>query len=105
VNDNPGRNRLQEAKTGSDFASEKGQVNGSRQDARVLLEAQIHHQVRLRRVGAQVAPDLAQELDALASVLRAAAEQNVEFSLVLRLHARDSMQGVCAREVRQGSFW
>jgi hypothetical protein len=51
------------------------------------------------------APDLTQDLEALASILRAAADQNVEFSLVLRLHAKDSMQGVCTREVRQGSFW
>jgi hypothetical protein len=51
------------------------------------------------------APDVTQDLEALASILRAAADQNVEFSLVLRLHAKDSMQGVCTREVRQGSFW
>lgn len=52
-----------------------------------------------------VAPGLADDLEALAGVLRAANEQGVQFSLVLRLHAKDSMQAVCTREVRQGSFW
>jgi hypothetical protein len=47
----------------------------------------------------------AADLEALASVLRAAVQQNVDFSLVLRLHAKDSLQAVCTREVRQGSFW
>lgn len=51
------------------------------------------------------ARDVADDLDALAFVVRAAADQGVEFSLVLRLHAKDSMQAVCTREVRQGSFW
>lgn len=51
------------------------------------------------------APGLADDLTALAVVLRAAAEQGVDWSLVLRLHAKDSMQAVCTREVRQGSFW
>lgn len=51
------------------------------------------------------APDVAQDLAALAAVLRVAADQRVDFSLVLRLHAKDSMQVVCTREVRQGSFW
>jgi hypothetical protein len=51
------------------------------------------------------ARDAAVDLDALASVLRTAAEQGVAFSLVLRLHAKDDMQAVCTREVRQGSFW
>ena len=58
-----------------------------------------------QETGANAAPDLTQDLDALVSVLHAAASQNVEFSLVLRLHTRNSMQDVCAREVRQGSFW
>jgi hypothetical protein len=60
-----------------------------------------------RGLGAQLpaAPDLSRDLDALASVVRVAAEQGVDFSLVLRLHARDNMQVVCTREVRQGSFW
>jgi hypothetical protein len=49
--------------------------------------------------------DVALDLDALASVLRAAADRGVDFSLILRLHARDDMQAVCTREVRQGSFW
>jgi hypothetical protein len=51
------------------------------------------------------APDVALDLDALASVLRAAAERGVDFALVLRLDAKDSMQAVCTREARQGSFW
>jgi hypothetical protein len=50
-------------------------------------------------------PGVMDDLDALAVVLRAAAGQGVAFSLVLRLHAKDSMQAVCTREVRQGSFW
>ncbi len=48
---------------------------------------------------------VAEDLQALASVVRTAAEQGVDFSLVLRLHAKDSMQVVRTREVRQGSFW
>jgi hypothetical protein len=51
------------------------------------------------------APGVADDLDALASVLRVAADRGIDFSLVLRLHAKDSMQAVCTREVRQGSFW
>jgi len=51
------------------------------------------------------APDLAQDLEALAAVLGAAAEAGADFSLVLRLFAKDSLQVVCTREVRQGSFW
>lgn len=51
------------------------------------------------------APDVAANLDALAVALRAAAEKGVDFSLVLRLHAKDSLQMVRTREVRQGSFW
>jgi hypothetical protein len=51
------------------------------------------------------AADVALDLDALASVLRTAAEQKVGFSLVLRLDAKDNMQAVCTRETRQGSFW
>ena len=50
-------------------------------------------------------PALIQDLEALTTILRVAAERNVQFSLVLRLHAKDSMQGVCTREVRQGSYW
>ena len=48
---------------------------------------------------------VAEDLQALASVVRTAAGQRVDFSLVLRLHAKDSMQVVRTREVRQGSFW
>ena len=51
------------------------------------------------------APELAADLDALAQVVRTAAECSVDFSLVLRLHAKDNMQAVCTRETRQGSFW
>jgi hypothetical protein len=51
------------------------------------------------------APDVAEDLAALASVMRIAADQGVDFSLVLRLHAKDSMQVVCTREARQGGFW
>jgi hypothetical protein len=49
--------------------------------------------------------EVALDLDTLASVLRTAADRGVDFSLVLRLHATENMQGVCTREVRQGSFW
>jgi hypothetical protein len=51
------------------------------------------------------APEVADDLDALASVLREAADRGVDFSLVLRLYAKDSMQVVRTREDRQGSFW
>ena len=50
-------------------------------------------------------PAVAQDLVALAAVLRAAAAKDVSFSLVLRLWEKDSMQVVCTRETRQGSFW
>jgi hypothetical protein len=50
-------------------------------------------------------PEVARDLAALRDVLRMAADQNVEFSLVLRLDAKESLQAVCTREVRQGSFW
>jgi hypothetical protein len=53
----------------------------------------------------QAARDVALDLDALASVLRTAADKGVDFSLVLRLHAEDNMQIVRTREDRQGSFW
>jgi len=59
----------------------------------------------LRPSHGTLAPQAAEDLVALASVLRTAAEQDIPFSLVLRLHAKDSMQMVCTREVRQGSFW
>jgi hypothetical protein len=51
------------------------------------------------------AHDVGDDLEALTSVLRMAADQGVDFSLVLRLHAKDSMQVVCTREGRQGGFW
>jgi len=50
-------------------------------------------------------PDLVADLEALAQVVRSAAERGVDFSLVLRLHAKDNIQAVCTREIRQGSFW
>lgn len=53
----------------------------------------------------RTAPGLADDLEALAAILRVAAERGVGFSLVLRLHAKDSLQAVCALEERQGSFW
>lgn len=46
-----------------------------------------------------------EDLDALAEVLRSADAQGVDFSLVLRLYATESLQAVCTREERQGSFW
>ena len=48
---------------------------------------------------------VAEDLDALSSVLRTAADKDVPFILVLRLFAKDNLQGVCTRETRQGSFW
>lgn len=48
---------------------------------------------------------VAADLEALAYVLSVAAEQGVAFSLVLRLHATESMQAVCTSEPRLGSFW
>ena len=53
----------------------------------------------------QNSPVVAQDLDALARVLRAAARKEVPFALVLRLWEKDSMQVVCTRETRQGNFW
>ena len=50
-------------------------------------------------------PAVAQDLEALVRVLRIAAGKDVPFSLVLRLWEKDSMQVVCTRETRQGSFW
>jgi len=48
---------------------------------------------------------VAHDLEALATVVRAAAERGVDFSLVLRLYEKDNLQGVCTLETRQGSFW
>jgi hypothetical protein len=53
----------------------------------------------------EAASDLLADLEALASVLRTALDQATDFSLVVRLHAKESMQGVMTRETRQGSFW
>lgn len=54
--------------------------------------------------GRLAAADVAEDLAALTAVLRLAAAQGVEFSLVLRLHANGDLQGL-SREDRQGSFW
>ena len=62
-----------------------------------LLPAAVSHSTPMRAA--------ISDLEALASALAVAAVQGVEFSLVLRLHARDSLQAVMTREVRQGSFW
>jgi hypothetical protein len=51
------------------------------------------------------ARETAQDLDALARVLRTAARKEVPFALVLRLWEKDNMQVVCTRETRQGNFW
>jgi hypothetical protein len=53
----------------------------------------------------RAAPRVCQDLDALASVLRIAAEHEVEFALTLRLLRKDSLQAVMAMEQRQGQFW
>jgi hypothetical protein len=50
-------------------------------------------------------PAVAEDLEALARVLHIAAGKDVPFSLVLRLWEKDSLQVVCTRETRQGSFW
>lgn len=49
--------------------------------------------------------DLAADLEALESVLLLAAERDVSFHLVLRLHGSESLQVIATREARQGSFW
>jgi hypothetical protein len=71
------------------------------------IDASRSIEALLREVGslATAAPDLADDLQTLASVLRIAADRGVDFSLMLRLSAKDSMQVVRTREVRQGSFW
>lgn len=59
----------------------------------------------LQRAGAAGASQgLAADLEALASVLRLAAESGVGFRLVLRLRP-DSLQAVSSLEVRSGRFW
>jgi hypothetical protein len=47
---------------------------------------------------------LTSDLEALASVLRLAAERDIAFRLVLRLRP-DSLQAVSSMEVRSGRFW
>lgn len=49
--------------------------------------------------------DAAHDLEALASVLRVAADQGVDFCLALRTHGKDSLQVVSSMELRQGRFW
>lgn len=48
--------------------------------------------------------DAALDLEVLASVLRVAADQGVDFCLALRIH-KDSLQVVSSMELRQGRFW
>lgn len=48
---------------------------------------------------------VAADLEAQAVALRIAAEQDVAFSLILRLQAKDSLQAVMSMEMRQGWFW
>jgi hypothetical protein len=52
-----------------------------------------------------LAPEVAGDLEALASVLRVAAERGVDFSLVLRLDKRDSLQVISSMQPREGRFW
>ena len=52
----------------------------------------------------RTAPGLADDLDALDATVRAAAERGIEFSLVMRLYAKDSLQSM-SLETGQGSFW
>jgi hypothetical protein len=49
--------------------------------------------------------DAAHDLEALASVLRVAADQGVDFCLTLRLYKKDSLQVVSSMERRHGRFW
>jgi hypothetical protein len=60
-----------------------------------------------RAVGARLpaAPDVAQDLEALAAVLRLAAGRGVPFCLALRIQGKDSLQVVSSMEGRQGRFW
>jgi hypothetical protein len=51
------------------------------------------------------APHVAEDLEALSSVLRVAADQAVDFGLTLRLSKKDSLQVVSSMECRQGRFW
>ena len=51
-------------------------------------------------------PDIARDLDALASVLRIAVAQGVEFALLLRLGGGDAQSaGVFEARSRVGRFW
>jgi hypothetical protein len=51
------------------------------------------------------APDLALDLDALASVLRLAAERGVAFSLLLRVGDDHGQGALDESEARQGRLW
>jgi hypothetical protein len=53
----------------------------------------------------RAAPDVAGDLEALAAALRVAEERGIDWSLVLRLNRKDSLQAVSTLEGRQGSFW
>jgi hypothetical protein len=50
-------------------------------------------------------PDLPGDLDALATVLRLAADDGVDFCLTVRIFRKDSLQVVSSMEDRQGCFW
>ena len=58
-------------------------------------------------LGARLPAELeaAQDLEALASVLRLAADQGVDFCLALRIERKDSLQVVSSMEPRRGRFW
>ena len=51
------------------------------------------------------ARDASDDLDALASVLRIAANRGVDFCLTVRIQRKDSLQVVSSMEVRHGRFW
>jgi len=58
-----------------------------------------------RGLAAQTESELAHDLAALEAALRIAAEQGVEFCLLLRRLKKDSRQAVEAGELRSGRFW
>ena len=74
----------------------------------MTLDEQCRHQVRIMRermpwwISSIFAAGLVfSSIGLFASI----AGKDVPFSLVLRLWEKDSMQVVCTRETRQGSFW
>jgi hypothetical protein len=56
-------------------------------------------------VPSPAAADAAHDLEALASVLRIAADKGVDFCLAVRILGKDSLQVVSSMEIRQGRFW